>query len=54
MADNKKFILKGLINAGDSRGDGELAINELDASDGSFEVDCGDFKNGVTGGVGER
>lgn len=54
MADDKKFVVEGLIDAGDGGGDGELAVDELDAGDGGFEVDTRDFKDWVARGIGER
>ena len=54
MADDEKFVVEGLIDAGDGGGDGELAVDELDAGDGGFEVDTGDFKSWIACGIGER
>lgn len=54
VTDDEKFVVEGLIDAGDGGGDGKLAVDELDASDRGFEVDTRDFKDWVTGGIGER
>ena len=51
MADDEKFILEGLIEAGDGGRDGKLTVDELDAGDGSFETDGGDFERWVASGV---
>ena len=54
VTDDEKFVVEGLIDASYGGGDGKLAVDELDASDRGFEVDTRDFKDWVTGGIGER
>lgn len=54
VADDEKFVVEGLIDSGDGGGDGELAVDKLDAGDGGFEVDTRDFKDRVARGIGER
>lgn len=54
VAYDEKFIVEGLIDSGDGGGDGELAVDKLDAGDGGFEVDTRDFKDRVARGIGER
>lgn len=54
VTDDEKFVVEGLIDAGDGGGDGKLAVDELDAGDGGFEVNAGDFKSWIACGIGER
>lgn len=54
VPDDEKFVLEGLVNAGDSGGDGKLMIDKLNIGDRGFEIDGGDFERGIAGGVDER